>query len=200
MWTEVWLVSCSLPGFQSSATMFTPIEPQPLRQHYSCIRCYLQQYLKEYRTPPSTRDACKSLKKRWSRGPRPYRFPTPPPLDLLKMDILKWSTPIWRESLSPPRLWKVDTQDFAWESCVDFVIDTTTRRGHARALYSRFGKGRVYVRNHDLPQKFTESSPIWTTFLYPRMTPPIALLLSYIWSHKQTRLVDRIEVDCTSSN
>ena len=57
-----------------------PIEPQPLRQHYSCLRCYLQQYLKEYRTPPSTRDASKSLKKRWSRSPRSYqRFATPPP-------------------------------------------------------------------------------------------------------------------------
>ena len=71
MWTEVWLVSCSLPGFRPSATRFTPIEPQPLRQHYSYIRCYLQQYLKEYRTPPSTRDASKSLKKGGVKVPGP---------------------------------------------------------------------------------------------------------------------------------
>ena len=34
------------------------------------------------------------------------------------------------------------------------------RQIYIKFYYSRFGKGRVYVRNHDLPQKFTESSPI----------------------------------------
>lgn len=52
-------LSAALHRVSGHQTRPTSIDPQPLRQHYSCIICYPQQYLKEYRTPPS-RDESRS--------------------------------------------------------------------------------------------------------------------------------------------
>jgi len=57
---------------------------------------------------------------------------------------------------------------------------TATEQFVAQFGYSRFRKGRSNVRNHNQKQKFAESSPVWTLFLYSRILPPITLLLPYI--------------------